>query len=405
MLKNKDIICVAFPTWEGKYLKSTVQLMAELGKENNLLYVDYAFTYKDVFDGIRGKEVPYKRIIGLEPRLRKLPIADGKFIHVLSLPPILPVNWIKNPDTYHRLSAWSMPKVRKAIRKAMKQLNMEAPIVINAFNPFLGNHLIGQLNEKLHLYYCYDEIGAAEWTKNHGARLEAQFAPKTDGIITSSNTLHTNKKQLNTNAFVVKNGVNFELFSQKATAYPLKEYQDKYDKIIGYIGSVDHRLDYDLLEACAKNHPNLAFVFVGRINNQEGETRLKKHKNVFLLGPQSPSELHNFMQAFDLGLIPFLKNDLTAGIYPLKINEYLAAGKPVISTEFGDLDDFRDIAIIAKNPSEFVAAISAELEADSTEKQDHRIQIASQNSWAARAERFGNIINTLLQEQPKTVKI
>ena len=156
MLKNKSIICIALPTWEGSYLKSTVQLMTELAKDNKVLYVEYAFTYKDVLKGILGKDIPYRRILGIESRIRQIPIAEGKFIYVLNLPPVLPVNWIKNPDTYHRVSEWSMPKVRKAIRKAMSKLDMENPIIINAFNPFLGNHLIGHLNEELQLYYCYD---------------------------------------------------------------------------------------------------------------------------------------------------------------------------------------------------------------------------------------------------------
>lgn len=405
MLKNKSIICIALPTWEGKYLKSTVQLMTELAKDNKVLYVEYAFTYKDVLKGIFGKDIPYKRILGLKSRIRQIPIAKGKFIHVLNLPPVLPVNWIKDPDTYHRISEWSMPKVRNSIRKTMSELGMKDPIIINAFNPFLGNHLIGHLNEKLHLYYCYDEIGASEWTKNHGARLEALFAAKVDAIITSSNTLLTSRKHLNKNCFVVKNGVNFNLFSQKADHDPLKKYKERYHKIIGYIGTVDHRIDFKLMEVCASTYPNLAFVFVGRVTHREGEARLRKHPNIFLLGPQLPSELNNFIQAFDLGLIPFLKNEITEAIYPLKINEYLAAGKAVISTEFGDLDDFREITLITKNQSEFVAAISIELESDSKDKRNHRIQIASQNSWVVRAERFGNIINTLLQDQPKTVKV
>ena len=403
MLKNKSIICIALPTWEGSYLKSTVQLMTELAKDNKVLYVEYAFTYKDVLKGIFGKDIPYKRILGLKSRIRQIPIAKGKFIHVLNLPPVLPVNWIKDPDTYHRISESSKPKVRKAIHKAMSKLGMEDPIIINAFNPFLGNHLIGHLNEKLHLYYCYDEIGASEWTKNHGARLEALFAAKVDAIITSSNTLFANRKHLNKNCFVVKNGVNFDLFSQKADHYPLKKYKEKYQKIIGYIGTVDHRIDFKLMEACARSYPNLAFVFVGRVTHREGEARLRKHPNIFLLGTQPPSELNNFIQAFDLGLIPFLKNEITEAIYPLKINEYLAAGKPVISTEFGDLDDFRAIALITKKPSEFIDTISVELESDSIDKQDHRIYTASQNSWEARAAQFGSIIKTLLHKHPKIV--
>ena len=398
MLKNKNIVCVAFPTWEGVYLKSTVQLMTELARQNNVLYVDYAFTFKDVFSGIRGKDVPYKRILGLEPRLRELPLGGGGHVHVLSLPPIVSVNWIKGENWYQRLSRISMPQVRRVIRRAMDQLGMTSPIVINAFNPFLGVHLLGKLNEQLHLYYCYDEIRAAEWAKNHGGRLEGQFASQVDGIIVSSDTLHTAKKRWNDKCFIVKNGVNFDLFSQKATSFPLEQYHHTHDKVIGYIGSVDQRLDYELLKACAQAYPHYAFVFVGRIKYKKGEKILRKSKNIFLLGPQPFDELHNFIQGFDVGLIPFLDNDFTSGIYPLKINEYLAAGKAVISTEFGDLDDFRRIITITPHQDTFVRSIKLVLENDSTAEQENRVEIASQNSWPARAEHFGAIINDLLKK-------
>ena len=69
MLRGENIICVAFPSWEGNYMKSTVQLMTELSKENRVLYVDYLYTIKDLLTG--NNDLSAKRILGLEPRIEK----------------------------------------------------------------------------------------------------------------------------------------------------------------------------------------------------------------------------------------------------------------------------------------------------------------------------------------------
>lgn len=389
-----DIVCLSLPAWEGNYLKSTVELMKELARNNKVLFVDYPYTWVDV---VKKKGIPRNHILGLSPRMRTISLSRNTSIHVLSLPPLFPTNWIKSPGLYRSFMQWHAKMALSSIRKSMKSLQMDAPVVINAFNPFLGVDLAGKLNEELLLYYCYDEINAADWLKTHGGRLEIEFSKLVDGIIVTSKQLQKTKSKLNANCQLVKNGVDFNLFGRLELQPRLLELQDK--PIIGYLGTVGSRLDYALLKAMAQKAPHYNFVFVGRTAQSEGVEALKRLSNVYFLGPKPPSELPDYVSGFSVGIIPFLKNDLTAGIYPLKINEYLATGIPVVTTHFSDLSDFKHIVAIADKPNTFLQAIDQAIETDHLVLRQKRRHLAQENSWAGRAATFQHYIEQLIQQK------
>ena len=386
----KPIVCVAFPAWEGNYLKSTVQLMTELARRGHLvLYVDYAYTWKDFVQSLRGKGfASWKRMTGVVPRLRTVDLGNGTSIHVLTLPPIFPINFLKNPKAYDTVNAANVFFIKKYILKAMHTLGMVSPTVVNAFNPSLGNLLAGQLHESKLIYYCYDEIGAANWASRHGERLEQVFLKKADKVIVTSQGLWRKKSKANDHCFLIKNGVDYDLFNQQ-TNERLPFSFEKNKKTIGYLGSVDERLDYDLLELLISKTPQYQYLFVGRVTNPAYEKRLKAFSNVALMGSQPPATLPAWVQQFDVCLIPFVKNELTAGIYPLKINEYLAAGKPVVATRFADLSDFEAVVQIANDDDTFLKFVQHDFAETNTNELKN---FAAQNSWAERGLQFSNLM-------------
>lgn len=389
MPKN-DIVCVAFPAWEGNYLKSTVQLMTELTRlGHRVLYVDYAYTWKDFAQSLMDKGfATWQRMIGVKQRLRTVSLDNGAEIHVLTLPPILPINFLKNHTAYDVFNAFNAFFIKNAILKAMKTLGMTAPTVVNAFNPSLGSLLAGKLNESKLIYYCYDEIGAATWASRHGERLETAFLKKADAIIVTSQGLFDKKSKQKTPCFLIKNGVDYDLFSRKTSisqSIPLEK--DK--KTIGYLGSVDERVDYALLEKLISTTPQYNYVFVGRVTQSAYEKRLSVFPNVHIVGSQPPTTLPAWVQQFDVCLIPFLKNELTAGIYPLKINEYLAAGKPVLTTRFSNLSDFESVVHIANDDNDFLQL--AQQGFSNTDAERLKL-FASQNSWASRSIEFSKLL-------------
>lgn len=388
MKKGKDIVCISMTTWEGDYMKTIVHMMSQLARNHRVLFVDYPFTVKDVMSTMAGKaKAPVKRMLGLSSRLRTLS-AKGQEVHHLTLPSILPINWINNPATFSKLNSLQSSIIASSIRKAMDALKFEQPIVINAFNPIVGLPLAGKLNESKLVYYCYDEIRAAQWCGKHGGMMEDHFIRKVDEVIVTSEGLYNSKSKAHPNTTLVKNGVDFDLFHKA-----FNHIKDVSRKVVGYVGSIDFRLDYDLLEYLIRTKKKYDFHFVGRITEREQQKRLDKYPNVKFFGAQQPPEIPKLMARFDIGIIPFAKNEFTKNIYPLKINEYLAAGIPVVSTDFATLDDFRDVVAIGRSNLEVQAHLDAELVCDTMNKALERASIAQQNDWSVRALQMENVLH------------
>jgi glycosyltransferase involved in cell wall biosynthesis len=349
-----------------------------------------------------GKQnAPVKRMLGIESRLRKISLPENTALHLLTPPPVLSVNWLKSPSSHMRFLDLNASIVRKSILKAMRKMDIKSPVVINAFNPFIGLPLINKLNELATIYYCYDEINACEWTKNHGKRLEEIYLGKVDAAIVTSDGLLQSKSKLVRQSYLVKNGVDFTHFN-KASELRLRNRNS--DIIVGYVGSVDKRIDFELLTALATKLPDIKFEFVGRIMETEKANILDKLPNIKFWGAKKVEELPNFIKNFDAGIIPFIKNELTAGIYPIKVNEYLASGIPVITTDFAPLPEFGSTITTASDHNMFLQAVIENLTNDTREKRKERMEVAHSNSWENRALQFGEAIQDVLESKMNTVQ-
>lgn len=392
MASKKQIVCIGFPKWEGDYMKSTVSLMSELAKIHDVLYVDYPYTWKDLVFRALGRDTTASvtRILGLQPRLRSQRLSGGQTIHLLTLPPFIPANWTSSERTYDRLLGLNGSLAQRAILKAMTDLQFERPIVINAFNPALGNALQNKLGEECLVYYCYDEISAAQWINKHGSRHEKEFLSEVDLTIVTSTGLLNTKTPDTSDCVLVKNGVSLNLFRGDIARISKRRPR------IGYLGSLDERVDLSLLEHLIQTFPVWEFQFVGRIVLPDLAEQLKRFPNVAVLGAQPLEDLGGIVAGYDVGLIPFKKNELTAGIYPLKINEYLAMGTPVVSTDFADLSDFEDVAFVGRTPDEFAGLIQEALLQNDDEAIERRKAFARSNSWAARATAFDDALDQVL---------
>ena len=375
-------------TWEGDYMKAVVQLMTCMAKSNNVLFVDYQYTWKDVVFTLLGKsKAPLRRMFGLQPRLRNLATKQG-YVTVLTPPPVFPTNWISFHWLHECINFWNARLVAKTIRHSLYRYERSEITMINAFNPALGVPLKKLLPVDKTVYYCYDDIAHASWCNIHGPYYEKRFIAQADEVVTTSKALYEAKEPLNPgHTHLVKNGVDFDLFHQGFSAVHIKKYQ------VVYLGSIDDRLDYDLIEFCAYRLPHVQFNFIGRMNNIEGANRLRRIRNVIIHGPQPPAALPGFLIDARVGIIPFIKNEFTRNIYPLKINEYLAAGLPVTMTDFAHLPEFELYAHFAEDQEDFVQGIVQSLMHQSLSKQMARAQVAQENSWQNRSQQFLKIIN------------
>lgn len=393
-LKNEHIVCVALPSWEGDYMKSTVHLMSRLAAYNRVLYVDYPRTVLDLVRGLIGKaRVPVGRMLRPSQRIVRPEGHEDKDLHVLTLPPVLPINALPAGRLHRamrRLNGWI---VGRSIRKAMAKLGMESPVVVNAFMPGMGLELAGTLGEKSTIYYCYDEISEANWVGRHGAAEEKEFLEVADTVITTSDALWEAKERRANQCYVVKNGVDFPLFQHIGSLRAFRLQDQPVDTPrIGFVGSIDSRVDAGLIEAMATLRPSWDFEFIGPIVDKEVGARLRDLDNVILSGPAQPADLPDRMKHFDAGIIPFRHNGFTRFIYPIKVNEYLAAGLPVVMTDFARIDELRGAVAVADDARAFVDALESALAKDNEHVRKTRASFASLNSWGVRSAQFSRII-------------
>src|SRR5690606_23505509 len=151
----------------------------------------------------------------------------------------------------------------------------------------------------------------------------------------------------------------------------------------------------NVLSQIALRNPKVNFVFAGPVSSEYVPTAFTKLKNVHFIGKISYKDLPSVLKGFDVALIPFKKDEVSATIFPLKLFEYLGAGRPVVSTDFNeDLKDYTgDTVIYCKNIDEFNAGIRYALTLNSQEDIDQRLQIASSNTWNVRLSEFSKLVS------------
>ena len=174
--------------------------------------------------------------------------------------------------------------------------------------------------------------------------------------------------------------------------------------VIGYVGGIHKYLDTQLLAAMARARPEWSWVLVGP--SQTSMRELKRIPNIYLAGPKVHRDLPQYIRDFDVGIVPYKSNGYTATVVPTKINEYLAVGKPVVSTDLPEVIAFNshhDIIITSRNhASHFIASIEKALSA-STENDviKRRQTIAALNDWDGCFQRMTQLIEFALDQKSR----
>lgn len=387
-----SIICVGQTPWEGDFQKAVVQLMTELSVRHRVLYVDYQYTLKDCVMGLTDRRaVPVRELLRIADPLIRKPLDNGSEAYVWTPPVMLPINWLP-AKAYDRMIQWNVNRLVSGLRRVMRQLDMTRPLVVNGLNPVFGLPMLNKLNESGTVYYCFDEITVGQWMGRHGGRYEPLYLQRVDAVVTTSEALRRSKSRWQPQAYCVKNGVNFDLFN---TAHQLTRTQPAGKPIVGYLGTADDRINLDLVEHCVRTMPDVQFQFIGEVHEPKLIQRLSAYPNVIFTPPHQPVDLPPLLARMKAAMIPFVCNEHTYTIYPLKINEYLAAGLPVVSTPFSILDDFNGVVQLADGPEEFASALRLALSDDNTQRVNERIAMAKANSWQKRAEEFETVIQQL----------
>ncbi|MEI7632721.1 MAG: glycosyltransferase [bacterium] len=421
---ERPLVIIGLPTWEGPYEKAIVQLARRLARRRRVVYVEYAPTWIDVARANIGhgpKHGAFQWRQMVTSRLR--PAAESPAPGVLSVltpPSLMPINGMPEGPLYESVRRVNERIVRTSLHRALRRLKINEFDIINAFSPQIGTGRPGGWwGETMRFYYSYDDIGGMPWNARHGVRLEKQYMRECGGIITTSSELARRARQLNNRVEFVPNGADTALFAQalengplaadilpllggaipaspRAGAGTIGGVQSVARHIIGFIGSIDSRVDVDMLCHAAKLRPQYIFMFIGpTVLAEAGLLTLRQLPNTVFTGPRKPTDLPDYVRAFSAGIIPFVRNRFTECVYPIKVNEYLAAGLPVARTDFAQLDGFDEVAMTVPcaDAKAFAAALDMAVSTyGDTALLQKRLQIAKTADWDVRAQTFGDIL-------------
>ena len=266
------------------------------------------------------------------------------------------------------------------------------------------------LNPALTVYDCMDELSLFKGAPVKLQDLEKELISRADLIFTGGQTLYEGKRNGHDNVYLFPSSIDAPHFEQARTkqADPADQAHIPHPRL-GFFGVIDERMDLGLLDELAQARPDWHVVILGPVVKIDPES-LPKLPNIHYLGMKTYDQLPNYLASWDIALLPFALNDSTRFISPTKIPEYLAGGKPVVSTPIRDVvNPYGDqkLVSIAGTAAEFVQAIETILHMKKEEtaawlkKVDQQL---SQNSWNYTWKRMMTLIESSMAAKEEVNK-
>jgi teichuronic acid biosynthesis glycosyltransferase TuaH len=397
-LKDKVIVILANTRFDSAIRATSLFVARNLAKNNKVYFIDYPFTLKDYFT--------HRSSVELKVRKPKFSLfSDGVLdtdidnFKVIIAPPVVPINFLPEGPIFRTALIANEAIISKRIKKVLKNAGVKEFILINSFNFHYPN--IARLTKPiLSVYQCVDPM-IVPYDMKHGIISENKLVKESDLVICTSKALYNEKKSQNPNTYFVPNAADIEHCSKALnTGLPVHaKIKDLPKPVIGYLGTLERRMDYNLILEVVKTNPEKTFVLAGPVWDNHVPPELFKISNVHIIGPIPYDEVPQLVKGFDVAIIPFKKDEVSATIFPLKLFEYLCAGKPVVVTDFNpDLKDYTaDTVTYAGTPALFTAALNDAIATNSSEKVATRTAIAKLNTWEKRSEDIGEIISKHLK--------
>jgi glycosyltransferase involved in cell wall biosynthesis len=259
------------------------------------------------------------------------------------------------------------------------------------------------------VYDCMDELSAGMFAHHNLKDKENQLFAKADLVFTGGYSLYESKKHRHPDVHPFPSSIDIEHYfkARLHSTDPADQASIPHPRI-GYFGVIDERIDPQLLEGVARRKPEWHLVMVGPVSRISPDS-LPKLPNIHYLGMKSYSELPSYISGWDIAMMPFAHNESTRYMSPTKTPEYLAAGKPVISTPI--IDVLRQygrsgLVNIAGTPEEFVRVASLELEnTDRDEWMQQVNEFLSQNSWDKTWQRMMYLLTRKLNDKGKQADV
>lgn len=287
---------------------------------------------------------------------------------------------------------------RANVRAAAKRLGMQSPTLW--LNPHSAVHMAGQMDASQVIYDITDDWTTLTQSPALTALTIAQDAAlcrRADAVLVCSERLYEMKQGLTERLYLIPNGVDADHYKSvlDGTGPLPSPAEDWAQPVLGYTGTIHpDRVDVSLVEALAKRFPSGTIALVGpNMLTGEDKQRLAACGNVVLTGPVPYAEVPGIMRAFDVCITPHRVTPFTESLNPIKLWEYLAAGKPIVATPVAGFRDYPQFVRLASDADGFAEAVAAALAEDPLVGEARRTE-ARRHSWNSRLDKIVEVMDS-----------
>jgi glycosyltransferase involved in cell wall biosynthesis len=394
-----NFVIFSLSRWNIEYGCNIKDISVELSKAHKVLYIDVPLKRKE-----RWFRTSTPRVKEVEQRIKErkelIEVSENLW-HYVGDEILESVNGISNAFLFDVINEINNKRFARSIRKAISAVGFKEYILLNDNDIYNGFHLKKLLSPSLYVYYLRDRLQAMAYWKAQATRLESQLIKEVDLVVANSQYLADGAKEFNPMSYYVGQGCDLRHFLQRPDGDEAKDVLKGIRRpIVGYIGALNsERLDLSLILELAMRMKEFNFVFVGQEDGDFLKSSLHSFRNVFFLGKRDFSELPAFLYKFDVAINPQAVNEITAGNYPRKVDEYLAAGRPVVAAETLAMDPFREHVYLGNNAADFEGLIRKAIEEDTPELQDARRAFATQHTWENSVNRILEAVDRVSNEK------
>ena len=400
MIEGKDIIVVGIQAWDIEIGSNCKNIALEFSKNNRVIYVNPPMV-RSVMRDQKHKKTIQKRIRIKNGEEDDLVEISSNLWNLYPKTLIESINWIPVHAVFKILNKKNSVGYAMDIKSAISRLDFNNVILFNDSSMFLGLYLKELLQPETYAYYMRDYLVKVPYWQKHGERIEPLVVEKADVVLTNSEFFEEFCKQYNPNSYMVGQGCDVSLFNDEEDAIKIpEEFKGIPSPVFGYVGSLTTlRLDIGLLEFVAEQKKDWSIVLVGPEDADFKNSNLHNFTNVYFLGRKDASELPKYVKGFDVTTNPQLKNNLTIGNYPRKIDEYLSMGKPIVATNTKAMEMFKEHVYLADTKEEYVTLIDKAMAENTSDRMNKRIEYAKSHTWTNNVKAIYNSISKVTKQE------
>ncbi len=379
---GQDIVCLASQDFDDLWTRKQ-RWMTRLAEHNRIFWVNvqmHAVTY------LRTLPNTWRRIFDSRPRR----VHQRMWVYT---PPVT-IPFFQMSRTICRIHNIIL---NRFLRYHLSRLGFDRNILW-LYTPY-NAYQIGRLFDYRRVYECVDDFCAARGLINADVvnRLETELLKKADLVIVTADRLAEKLKKRSARLFVSHNAADFEHFNKASEqSLPIgEELREIKGPVIGFLGSISYWVDLELIARLAQARPQWTFVLVGPVRTDVG--CLRRLPNVRIIGRRPYEKLPQYLRRFDVCLNPYKSDGVAQSASPLKLYEYLASGKPVVSSDMPEARRFSPVVSLAHTAKEFENRIENALREDNSGRREQQYAIARENDWNSRFAQLESRVETILE--------